>query len=63
MKNNFEELLSMIKVSEILQKKDDDTEKKVLWILAIVGAIAAVAAIAYGVYKYLTPDYLEDLDL
>ena len=62
MKNNFEELLSMIKVSEILQKKDDDTEKKVLWILAIVGAIAAVAAITYGVYKYLTPDYLEDFD-
>ena len=62
MKNNFEELLSMIKVSEILQKKDDDTEKKVLWILAIVGAIAAVVAIAYGVYKYLTPDYLEDFD-
>lgn len=30
--------------------------------LAIIGAIAAVAGIAFAVYKYLTPDYLEDFD-
>jgi hypothetical protein len=42
-----------------------DNEKKcntVLWVLAIIGAIAAVAGIAYAVYRYMTPDYLDDFD-
>ena len=30
--------------------------------LAIIGAVAAVAAIAYGVYRFFTPDYLEDFE-
>ena len=30
--------------------------------LAIVGAVTIVAAIAYAVYRYFTPDYLEDLE-
>ena len=30
--------------------------------LAIIGAVAAIAAIAFAVYKYLTPDYLDDFD-
>ena len=34
----------------------------ILWALAIIGVIAAVAAIAYAVYRYFTPDYLEDYD-
>jgi hypothetical protein len=41
-----------------------DNEKKcntVLWVLAIIGAIAAVAGIAYAVYRYMTPDY-DDFD-
>lgn len=39
------------------QKRDP-----ILWTLAIIGVIAAVAAIAYGVYRYFTPDYFEDYD-
>ena len=27
-----------------------------------IGIVAAVAAVAYAVYRYLTPDYLEDFD-
>jgi hypothetical protein len=34
----------------------------VLWILAIVGVIAAAAGIAYAIYRYLKPCYLEDFD-
>ena len=46
-----------------LKKKEDEKEKNtVLWVLAIIGAVAAVAGIAFAVYKYLTPDYLEDFD-
>ena len=46
-----------------LQKRDDEKHKNaILWALAILGAIAAVAGIAYAVYRYMTPDYLEDFD-
>ena len=42
-----------------------DNEKKcntLLWVLAIIGAVAAIAAIAYAVYRYMIPDYLDDFD-
>ncbi len=42
-----------------------ENEKKgntVLWFFAVIGVIAAVAAIAYAVYRYMTPDYLDDFD-
>ena len=29
---------------------------------AIIGAVAAVAGIAYAVYRFFTPDYLEDFE-
>ena len=46
-----------------LQKKEEEKPKKyILWALAVIGAITAVAGIAYAVYRYLTPDYLEDFD-
>jgi hypothetical protein len=31
-------------------------------ILAVIGAITVIAGIAYAVYRYFTPDYLEDLE-
>ena len=55
--NRIEDLLAA------LQRRDDERHKNtVLWILAIIGAVTAVAGIAYAVYRYLTPDYLEDFD-
>ena len=61
--NKFEEIMAATKLNELLNKKEEDeTCKKVLWALAIVGAIAAVAAIAYAVYCFFTPDYLEDFE-
>lgn len=59
----IEEMVSATKLNEILRKRDDDKIKKtILWILAIVGAVAAIAVIAYGVYRYFAPDYLEDFE-
>ena len=56
-------MVSATKLNEILRKRDDDKIKKTsLWILAIVGTVAAIAAIAYGVYRYFAPDYLEDFE-
>ncbi len=46
-----------------LKKKEDEKEKNtVLWVLAIIGAVAAVAGIAFAVYRFFAPDYLEDFD-
>ena len=46
-----------------LQKREEEKNKNtVLWILAIVGAVSVVAGIAYAVYCFFTPDYLEDFE-
>lgn len=45
-----------------MEKTDDKMKKTILWILAIVGAVATVAAIAYGVCRFFAPDYLEDFE-
>ena len=45
----------MAKIDELvaaLQRRDDEKHKNcVLWALAIIGAIAAVAGITYAVYR------------
>ena len=46
-----------------LKKKEDEKEKNtVLWVLAIIGAVAAVVGIAFAVYRFFAPDYLEDFE-
>lgn len=59
----LEELLAATKLNDLMNKKEDEQAKRaVLWGLAIVGAVAAVAGIAYAVYRIVTPDYLEDFE-
>jgi len=64
MKGKFDEMLSALKVNELLHRKDSATKRKnvIICVLAVIGAVAAVAAIAYAVYRYMNPDYLEDFD-
>ncbi len=64
MSNKIEDLLNAAKINEFVHKKQLEEEKKscIVWILAIIGAVAAVAAISYAVYKYFIPDYLEDFE-
>ena len=58
----------MSRVEELLNqiiKKKEAEEKKCNVILCIVGVIlfiAAVAGIAYAVYRFMKPDYLEDYE-
>ena len=63
---NLDELISAVKVGELIGRKKEPEEnkvvKKVVIVLAIIGAVAAVAGIAYAVYKYLTPSFLDDFD-
>lgn len=55
--NKFDELVAA------LQRREDEKHKNtVMWILAVIGAVTAVAAIAYAVYRYFTPDYVEDFE-
>ena len=70
-KDNDETLnhISNLKENEILEKDNQEInltlekeDSKIVWALAIIGAIAAVAGIAFAVYKYLTPDYMDDFD-
>ena len=55
-----------IKIEELLaalNKKEEEKEKNtVLWVLAIIGAVAAVTGIAFAVYHFFAPDYLEDFE-
>ena len=61
--NKIEEFIAATKLNELINKKEDEAQcKKVLWALAIVGAIAAIAGIAYLVYRFFAPDYLEDFE-
>ena len=50
-----------IKIEELLSalnRKEEEKEKNT----AIIGAVAAVAGIAFAVYHFFAPDYLEDFE-
>ena len=62
--SKMEELVNASRLNRLLTKKEEDEKKKntIIWVLAIIGAFAAVAGIAFAVYKFFTPDYLEDFE-
>ena len=57
-KLKVEDIAAMIKANDFLKKEEEEKKfpRAILWALAIIGAIAAVAGIAYAVYLYFTPD-------
>ena len=59
-------MMNMNKIEDLLaslNKKEEEKQKNaILWALAIIGAVAAVAGIAYAVYPFFAPDYLEDFE-
>ena len=57
--NRIDELVDLLKTKT---KEEEKGKKTLLWVLAIVGAVVAVAGIAYAVYRFFTPDYLEDFE-
>ena len=52
----FQELIDAVKA------KNEETENKLIWCLALIGGVVIVAIIAYAVYRFLTPDYYDDYD-
>ena len=63
-RDKMDGFLNSVKLNELLHKQEEQEKKKskLLWVCAIAGAIVAVAAIVYGVYRFFTPDYLEDFE-
>ena len=64
MSNKLEELMNTAKINELLHKKELEEKNKngIIISLAIIGAVAAVAGIAFAVYRFFAPDYLEDFE-
>ena len=62
MNQKLEEMIATAHLNDLIhQKKEEDKKTNTLvWILAIIGAIAAIAAIAFAVVKFSTPSYLDD---
>ena len=63
---DLKELADLKALRKLLKKNEEIEMKKKnntwIWVLAIIGAIVVCAGIAYAVYKFLVPDYLEDFD-
>ena len=61
MAGKLDEIINNAKITEILNKKKAEEENKncVLWVLAIIGAVASVALIAFAVYRYMNPKYAD----
>ena len=57
--NKFEEYLSMAKISDFIHRKELEDEKKKT-VCLVFAIIAGIAAIAFGIYKYLSRE--DDVD-
>ena len=64
----MEDIVNAAKTNEMLgellhiKKQEEKKQNAVMWIFIIIGAVVAVAGIAYAVYRFFTPDYLDDFD-
>ena len=59
-KEKLDELIAATKLGELISKKEDEDKKCCKKCSTII--IAVLAGIAYAVYRYFTPDYLDDFD-
>ena len=64
--NRVEDIIEAIKLTELLKgnKDEEKNESKdiVKIVLIVVGAIVLIGVIAFAIYRFVTPDYLEDFD-
>ncbi len=51
------------RLEELLARKEDSNSGIIIKILAVIGAVLVVAAVIYGIYSFLRPEYaIEDDD-
>lgn len=62
--SKVEDLLEAVRLNEIINKKREEDEKEgcLKLILIIAGIVLIAGVVAFAVYKFVTPDYLEDFD-
>ena len=63
--DKLEDLLAETKFNNFLKKKEVEEKKKpnvVVIVLAIIGALVAIAGIAYAAYRFFTPDGNDDVE-
>ena len=62
--SKLENLIDMARLNDLLGKKEEEKKEwnVVVCVLAIIGAVAAVAGIAYAVYRHMNSRYLEDFE-
>ena len=58
--SKIDEVLEILKSNVV--KKDDKKTCPLVGILAVIGAIAAVAGICYGIYRYFSTQSEEEID-
>ena len=63
-KSKIDDFIELTRINELLDKREAANAKKpsnvILWILAVLGSISAVAIIAYLVYRFMTPAFEDD---
>lgn len=60
--SKLEDLMEVAKLNELLGKEKKSRCNTVVCVLAVIGAIVAVAAVCYAVYRYFAPGNLEDFE-
>lgn len=62
--SKLDDVIGVSKINEFLKKKEDDDKRKdtLIWVLAILGTVAAIAGIAYLVYKFVANNAEEDYE-
>ncbi len=58
----LENIMEAAKINELLGKKEEKKCNVLLWVFAIIGVVAAIAGVAYLLYRHFGPDYLEDFE-
>lgn len=62
--NKLENLLEAARINELVGRKVEEEKKsnKLVWVLAIIGAVVVIAGIAYAVFRFMTPDEEEEYE-
>ncbi len=62
--SDLDDIVALKKMKELAEekRKQENNCKLLVIVLAVIGAVLVVAAAAYGIYKLLNPDYLDDFD-
>ena len=63
-KSRIDDIIEMTRINDLLDRREAASAKKastiILWVLAVIGCISAVACISYLVYRYMTPAFEDD---